>query len=282
MVFLRKYKKTPKKKTLTETERAKTTLVSLRKDVLILKRRTRGGIYKFQLRKEEVGIMDGDGVPFVISLSDFTAMKPIFQARKDNGQLNDYLVSTNKVKALTSSINYSININDSTAFMFTVTIFIVTLHKTAKLMIDSNVAGVLQGIDLQAEKDYTTTPGPLTSNRSQLVQLNRNIFKVHYAKRHVLGRRISAVGPAGGTTPPTLVTNRNDTNIDRHMTFNHKSKIYKAPYGNGWYENIGSELIQTIAARPYFIVFFSKIDNTGQAGRPSMAFQQVCTLKTVD
>lgn len=279
MVLRSGKRKTTRKNKKTEITRAKT-LSHLTREVSLLKKRTRGSSYRFQMRQEHTVLLPVTGIPFVISLSDFNVMRPIFQARMDDGTINQHIRLVNKVRAGISGINYSINIDSATAYMFTVTIFIVKLKRTAKLMIDSGIAGVFNGVDMVTEKDYTITPGPLTNNRAQLVMLNKNIFDIIYHKRHVLGAKIRASPPAGGTTL-TFVTNRSDTNIDKYFKLRH-DKIYKAAYGNGWLENAGAELIQPIAGRPYMIIFVSKIDGTGLAGAPTLSFQQVVTLKTID
>lgn len=278
MVLRSHKRKTHRKDKKTEITKIKT-LSNLTREVSLLKKRTRGTTYRFQMRLEQTGVLPVSGVPYVISLSDFNLMRPIFQARQDDGTINPYIKDVNKVRAGISGINYSINIDSATAPMFTVTIFIVKLKRTAKLMIDSGTAGVFNGVDMVTEKDYTITPGPLTANKAQLVMLNKNIFDIIYHKRHVLGAKIRASFPAGGTTS-TFVTDRDDTTIDKYFKLRH-DKIYKAPYGNGWLENVGSELVQPVAGRPYMIVFVSKIDGTGLAGAPTMSFQQVCTLKTI-
>ena len=110
--------------------------------------------------------------------------------------------------------------------------------------------------------------------------LNKNVFKILYHKRHVLGRKI-AISPQAGQTTVQSVTSRRDTNVDKYFKLKH-DKIYKAPYGNGWLLNAGAEVYQPIAGRPYMIIICQKIDGTGESGAPSFGFQQVVTLKTID
>ena len=123
-------------------------ILALDSRIRSLASRLRGSAYRFQMRQEQLGVLPVTGVPYIISLSNFAPMRPIFQAREDDGTINDYLKNVNKVRAGVSGINYSINIADASQNIFTISIFIVKLKKAAKLMVDTGVAGVLNGVDM--------------------------------------------------------------------------------------------------------------------------------------
>lgn len=256
------------------------TLSKLTQSVSALDKRTRGSAYRFQMRQAVGVLLPTDATPLVISLSGMERFTPIFQAREDDGTINDYIQKVNKVRALISGINYNITINDTSQPIFSVTVFIVKLKKTAKHMVDAAPAGILQGSNMVTEKDYVVTPTPGIAAEGQLVMLNKNIFKIIYHKRHVLGRRIATSGPAG-TTNAVNVTNRKDTNVSKYFKLRH-DKNFSAPYGNGWLTYAGDQIDQPIAGRPYMIICTSKIDNTGMTGAPSILLQQVMSLKTID
>ncbi len=258
------------------------TLAKLTQKVSNLDRRTKGGAYRFQMRKQVGVLLPTDATPLVISLSGMERFNPIFQAREDDGSINDYVQKVNKVRLGISGINYNITINDVSQAMFSVSIFIVKLKRTALTMVNAAPQGVLVGANLVTEKDYTVTPGPGTNAEAQLVMINKNVFKILYHKRHVLGRRIAASSSAGAPiVPANLVTNRKDTNVSKYYRLRH-DKIFKAPYGNGWLLNGGDEIKQTIAGRPYMLIFTSRLDSGGALGAPSFVLQQVMTLKTID
>lgn len=257
------------------------TLARLTQKVSNLDRRTKGGAYRFQMRQHVGQLLPTDATPLVISLSGMERFNPIFQAREDDGTINDYVQKVNKVRLGISGINYNITINNVQQGMFSVTIFIVKLKRTALTMVNAAPQGVLVGANLVTEKDYTVTPGPGDNAEAQMVMINKNVFKILYHKRHVMGRRISTVGPAGGAAAGNLVTNRKDTNVSKYYRLRH-DKILKAPYGNGWLLNAGDQIKQTIAGRPYMLIFTSKIDSGGQLGAASFVLQQVMTLKTID
>lgn len=237
--------------------------------------RLRGQYYRFQLKGQFGADLATDGTPTVICLSAFASFRPIFQARDDSGLMNKHITDVNKVRAGVSGINYSINIDDASMPMFSVSVFFVKLKKTAVHMVSNNTPGTLEGQDLINEKDISVTP--LTGNASkQFVMLNKNEFKILYHKRHILGRYTSPLFPTGEDL--VTVTNRRDTTIDKYYKLKH-DKIYKAPYGNGWLSVAGAEPNQDIAGRPYMIIVPQNM--TGNTGTASFLLQQVTTFKTL-
>ena len=273
------------KSALRRKEKAKkqaTSLVNLSMKVSQLAKRTRGGKYRFQLKNEQYGSITNDGTPFVIPLSDFATMSPIFQARNSAGGLNTYLTGINKFRALFSRINFALSIQNASVPIFTCTVFFVKLHRTAKPMLDAPPDYlVLNGRDLVPEKDICYTPADGQTNRGQICLLNRNVFKILYAKRFVLGWAISPVAPAGSVSPPMTVTNREDTTVDTSFKLIH-NKDYKAAYGQGALlaGTVGAEEHQPIAGRPYMIVCPQKWNTLPNPGLMSCTVQQVCTLET--
>ncbi len=265
-----------------KSKKQATSLLALSMRVSQLAKRTRGGKYRFQLKNEVYGSITNDGTPFVVSLSDFAVMSPIFQARNSAGGLNTLLTAVNKFRALYSRINFALNIYNSSVPIFTCTLFFVKLHRTAKPMLDAAPDFlILKGRDLIPEKDITYTPPDGSVNRGQICLLNRNVFKILYAKRFVLGSKISTIAPAGSVAPPEWVHNRDDTTVDSSFKLLH-NKDYKAGYGQGALlpGTVGAESFQPVAGRPYMILCPQKWNTTPNPGNMTFSLQQVCTLET--
>lgn len=250
-------------------------ILILDEKVSAIARKTRGSTYRFQMKWEQQSILSSTAVPLVICLSNFSNMRAIFQARDDSGGMNDFIERSNKVRAGISGLNYSISIDNATMPVFTVSVFIVKLKKTAKHMLDLNTAGEFSGADLTTEKDYVRTPA-LGNANSQMIMLNKNVFKILYHKRHVLGSKISPLPLVGGVS----VTNRRDTIVDKYYKLKH-DKIYKAPYGNGWLTYGGVQKNQETAGRPYLIIFPQDMSGGSYTGNATLGVQQVTTFKTI-
>lgn len=265
-------------------------LSKLSQKVKMLDSRTRNKVYKFQLKGEYTVNLSQAGAPTVFSLTNFNSMRPIFEARKDDGTINDHLNMANKVKAGISGINYAISINDVVTPVFSVSIFIVKLKKTAKRMVDNAGSGVFEGVDMVPEKDYCLTPESTEVGTAQFVMLSKNLFRILYHRRHVMGRKITPNAPATGTGADKIssVSNRRDTNVDKYFKLRH-DKTYRAPYGNGWLATIGRQEFQPIAGRAYIIIVPQMLTGdplpdppVAETGRIGVRIQQVCTLTALD
>ena len=264
-------------------------LSALTHKVKMLDSRTRNKVYKFQLKGEYSAPLSQAGSPSVFCLTNFNTMRPIFQARQDDGTMNPHLKACNKVKAGISGLNYSISINNVRTPVFAVSVFIVKLKRPAKRMVDSGTAGIFQGADMIPEKDYCITPESAEGATAQFVMLSKNLFKILYHRRHVMGRYISPLPQATTPATPTIknVTNRRDTNVDKYFKLRH-DKTYKSPYGNGWLDYAAREEFQTTAGRAYIIIVPQQLMGwpgppvVAEAGFITVRIQQVCTLTALD